>query len=438
MTNQFNRRTFLKTASLSTLGLGVLGTTFPSPALSQSANPSSKINIAHIGLAGMQGGFHLSGSASQNRIALCDIDDNYLEAVGKENPDAKRYNDYREMLADLEDQIDAVIITTPDHTHAVAAIDAMNRGIHCYCEKPLAHDIYQIRLMKKVAQEKKIITQMGTQIHAGDNYRRVVELIQAGAIGCVKDIHVWVGTVWGGTPATNDEVECPKNIHWDLWIGPAPKRPYQPCYFGGNWRSFWDFGNGGMGDMACHFLDLPFWALNLQYPLSSEANALQPADKDFAARDLIAKFEFPALEGTEPLTLTWYDGIQKPPMLKEIGLEDKSNGVLFIGTEGMLYSNYGQHALLPKNKFEGFEYPPQTIPASIGHHAEWIKAIQDGKDETTCKFDYSGRVAETAILGPIAYRCGQKLIYDAENMKVTNCDAAAALIKQEYHNGWNL
>ena len=440
--SRLNRRSFLKSVALSTAGFGLAATTgaFPAPAFSRDANANSKLNLAHVGVAGMQGPFHRGGIAKENRIGVCDVDEKFLEQYGAEMPNAKRYVDFREMYAELGDKLDGVVITTPDHTHAIAAIEAMKLGIAAYVEKPLAHDVYQIRQMQKIAREKNLATQMGTQIHAGDNYRRVVELVQSGAIGEIKRVDVWCGTVWGGKPRNTDKQEVPKGLHWDLWLGPAPVRDYNSCYFGGNWRSFWDFGNGGMGDMGCHFMDLVFWALGLKYPTTIEANAAEAADADYAPKDLQVKYEFPALPGSKsPLTVTWSDGARKPDSLKEYGLENYGNGVLFVGSEGAIYSNYSQHTILPKDKFAGFKAPNPTIPKSVGHHQEWIDAIKTGgRGETTCNFDYSGRLAETILLGPVAYRCGQKLVYDAENMKVTNCDKAAAFLKQAVRAGWEV
>ncbi len=429
-----DRRSFLKTMAAAGL---VSGVAFPAPGLARELNANSKLNLAHVGVAGMQGDFHRSSCAAENRVAICDVDENFLEKYGAEIPGAKRFVDFREMYDKMGDQIDAVVITTPDHTHAFAAVEAMKRGIAAYVEKPLAHDVYQIRQMRKIAREKNLATQMGTQIHALDNYRRVVEWVKSGVIGKIKRVDVWCGVVWGGKPRTNDAVDVPKGLHWDLWLGPAPVRPFQPCYLGGNWRSFWDFGNGGMGDMGCHFMDLVFWALDLQYPKTIVATGPEPADADYAPRDLHVEYEFAGVNGaSDPLVVTWSDGAVRPESLKEYGL-DKGNGILFIGEEGAIYSNYTERALLPVEKQKTFKEPEQSIPASIGHHNEWLKAVKTG-DATTCNFEYSGRVAETILLGPIAYRCGKKLEYDAEKVAATNCPEAAKYLKQDVREGWEV
>ena len=434
--SRINRRSFIKRAAASTVGLTVVST-FPCPGFARELNVNEKLNLAHVGLAGMQGTFHRNSCASENRVAICDVDKANLEKFGPEMPDAKQFVDFREMYAQMGDQIDAVVITTPDHTHAIAAIEAMKLGIAPYVEKPLAHDIYQIRKMQKLAKEKNLASQMGTQIHAGDNYRRVVELVRAGVVGEISRIDVWCGVVWGGKPRTNDDVETPKTLDWNLWLGPAKVRPYQPCYFGGNWRSFWDFGNGGMGDMGCHFMDLPFWALGLTLPQTIEASAPKPVDEDFAGRDLHVEYVFPGVKGTtDKLQVSWSDGDARPESLEKYDVKE-GNGVLFIGEEGAIYSNYTSHRVIFNDKNKEYSTPAQSIPASVGHHREWLDAIKKGSTDTTCNFAYSGRVAETILLGPISYRLGQKLEYDAEKATVTNCDASK-LLRQEVRDGWDV
>ena len=430
------RRVFLKKTATVTLGLGLTGT-FPVPGYSKIKGVNGKLNIAQVGVSGMQGNFHLSETASEHRFALCDVDTALLDPVCEANPDAKRFIDWRDMLDEVGDQIDAIIVSTPDHTHAPVSCAAMRRGIHCYCEKPLAHTVSEVRTMQKLAKERNLVTQMGTQIHAGSNYRRVVEQIRAGVIGQISEIHVWVSTVWGGSPATNDNIAPPTTLNWDLWIGGAPMRKYQPCYFGGNWRSFWDFGNGAMGDMACHFMDLPFWALGLTYPQTIEPSHLAAADPDFAPKDLSVRYTFKQKNGY-PLTLTWYDGARRPPILPALNLSDKNSGVLFLGTEGAIWSNYFSHMILPPGK-EPIE-SVDTIPESIGHHAEWIEAIKrgDSTEATTCNFEYSGRLAETVLLGPLSYRCNERLEYDSEKMEATNCPRATQYLNAVYREGWGL
>ncbi|MBQ9371444.1 MAG: Gfo/Idh/MocA family oxidoreductase [Thermoguttaceae bacterium] len=440
----YTRREALKLASLSLGSSALLATGFPSPSIGQEGGVLSKINIAHVGIA-RQGAFSLEGCSGENQIALCDVNKSYLEREKERRPNAKLYQDFRVMLDEMGEQLDAIVVATPDHTHAVVAIAGMKRGLHCYSEKPLGHDLYQIRQMRKTALEKNLVTQMGTQIHALDNYRRVVELVQSGAIGKVTDVKVWCQNRYIAAPKPTEPVQCPADLDWDLWLGPAAERPYDPRLCPGTWRSFWDFGNGAMGDMACHYLDLPYWALGLDKtdPISVETTSPNPVDAETCGYDLTAKYVFaPLKEGDEPLTLSWQDGQARPECLKEFELERFGAGVLFFGTDGILFSNYDEHALLPKSKFEGFTPPPRTIPKSLGHHAEWIDAIKRGKGasetSTTCRFEYSGKIAETVLLGCFAYRCGKKLEYDAATMKATNCPEADKYFKQYSRPGWEV
>ena len=435
------RREFIKRTGLG-LGAGLASlSAFPAPSLAEDRSPSSKINIAHVGIA-RQGAFSMDGCKGENQIALCDANSDYLDAAKEKHPNAKLFSDFREMLDQMGAKLDAIVVATPDHTHAIVAISGMKLGLHCYSEKPLGHDLYQIRQMRKIAKEKNLVTQMGTQIHAGDNYRRVVELIQAGAIGTVKDVKVWCANRYIGKPKPTEKTPCPPNINW---LGPAAERDYDPRLIPGTWRHYWDFGNGAMGDMGCHYIDLPYWALGLDKyaPISVETTSPNPLDEERCGYDLTAKYVFPAQPGAkEPLTLSWQDGEAKPECLKEYGLEKVGAGVLFFGSDGILFSTYTEHALLPKDKFEGFEPPKQTIPKSLGHHAEWIDAIKNGKGceegSTTCRFEYSGKIAETELLGCFSYRCGQKLEYDAEKMVATNCPKASEYFKQYCRPGWEV
>ncbi len=444
------RRTFVKQITA-----GALLGAFPVPLLAASRSPSEKLNIGHIGVGGMMGSFHLAGTNKENQIAVCDIDERILDPVCAQVPQAKRYIDWREMLDELGDKLDGIVITTPDHTHAPIACTAMNKGIHCYCEKPLAHDVWQVRQMQKIAKEKNLVTQMGTQVHASSNYRRVLEIIRSGVLGKIKDVQAWVAVIWGGKPASRDKIEIPSKLHWDLWLGPAPVRPYQPCYLSGNpesydalrsdidvpetcwlsgnWRSFWDFGSGGMGDMACHLMDLAFWALDLGYPKTIETTSPAPPNSDFAGRDLSTQYLFETKDG--PLTMSWHDGNARPKILRKYGIDNRKYGILFIGEFGALYVNYTEHFLLPKNKFNDFQPPKDKIPESPGHHAEWLTAIRRG-EKTSCDFDYSGRLSEAVLLALASYRCGKKFNYDPKTMSVVNCPEADQYLRQSCRKGW--
>jgi predicted dehydrogenase len=348
-------------------------------------------------------------------------------------PQAARYRDFRRML-EKETRLDAVVISTPDHTHVPAAVMAMKLGLHCYCEKPLSHTVYEARVAARVAAENKVVTQLGTQIHAGDNYRRAVEIVQAGTLGPVREVHVWVGTQWGGGDRPSETPPVPDHLDWDLWLGPAPERSYHSTYVPYYWRRWWDFGNGALGDMGCHYMDLAFWALGLRHPTTIEADG-PPVHPETAPLGVTVRYEYPARGDQPAVNLTWYDGDRNPKELH--GHKMPGAGVLFVGEKGMLFSDYGSHRLLPESEFEGFEPPEPTIPSSIGHHREWIEACKTG-GETTCNFDYSGALTEAVLLGVVSYRAGKRLEWDAANLKATNCPEADEYLRREYRKGWTL
>ncbi len=428
--NHLTRRDFLRTSAAA--GVATLAV----PALVHAKSPNAKLNVAVIGPCGRGEAQLEAAGAMENVVAVCDIDDNNLAAVARRYPKAKAYVDFRKMLAEMEKSIDAVMVSTPDHTHAPAAAMAMRLGKHCYCEKPLTHSVYETRALARIAKEKKLVTQMGTQIHAEDNYRRVVELIQSDAIGPVTEVLVWCDRDWGGGTRPKETPAVPKNIHWDEWIGPAPFRPYHPCYLPVNWRRWWDFGNGTLGDMACHTMDLAFWALKLRYPTTIEAEG-PPVDAEGCGHKLTVHYEYPARGEMPPVKVTWYDGDNPPPFSVSRLIPVGGLGVLFIGKEGMLRADYGSRTLYPEKKFKGFKTPPQTIPSSIGHHKEFFEACKSG-GPTTCNFDYSGALTEAVLLGTVAYRVGKKLEWDAVNLKATNCPEAERYLRPHYRGGWSL
>ena len=344
------------------------------------AVPTEKLNLAAIGVGG-QGGWDLDQCASQNIVALCDVDERRAARAFNRYPKAKRYRDFRKMLDEMDKEIDAVVVGTPDHTHAPAAVRAMNLGKHCYCEKPLAHSVHEVQTMMALAAKNKLATQMGTQIHAGDNYRRVVELVQTGAIGSITEVHVWHPVSYGGGDRPKETPPVPAGLDWDLWIGPAPFRPYNPCYCPGAWRSWWDFGTGGLGDFGCHYMDLPYWALKLRHPTTVETKG-PPIHPERTSPGLIVRYEFPARGDLPPVKMTWYDGGKRPSFLVERQIPAWGAAVLFIGAKGMLIADYGRHVLLPEAQYADSKRPPQAIPRSIGHHAEWIRACKSGAPTT--------------------------------------------------------
>jgi len=429
-----NRRDFLKTATLATAGFYVSG----APA-AESDSPNEKLNIGIIGVSG-RGRANTNGVRTENIAALCDIDENNLASAAAKFPKAKTYIDWRK-LVDQKD-LDAVVVSTADQVHALANCWAMRRELSVYSEKPLAHSVHEARTVREtyMKHKDKIATQMGTQIHAGDNFRRVVELIQAGAIGTVLEAHAWCGRRGPGGGLPQGEHPVPKHLHWDLWLGPAPFRPYNKSYLPGNltWNRWWDFGNGTLGDMGSHVIDLPFWALKLRQPLTIEAKGdPTPASPHTNAKWMVIKWEHPATTDRPALPLTWYDGIQRPESPPGQNLSKWGLGMLFKGEKGTLIADYGRHILLPEDKFKDFKRPEPSIPKSRGHHAEWIHACKTG-EPTTCNFDYSGMLIEHNLLGNVSYRAGKKLTWDPENLKATNCPEADKFIRREYRDGWTL
>jgi predicted dehydrogenase len=449
-----SRRTAVKTLSAGLAGLsgGVFSGVTARPAL--AAN--DLLQIACIGVANRAavnvGG--VAAVAGAKIVAMCDVDDTFLarqtkpqvvtvkegdKEVTKETParfpDVRTYSDYRELIEKEVGKVDAVVVSTADHHHAPASLRAIRKKMHVYCEKPLAHTVAEARLVAEEAAKAGVATQMGTQMHAGDNYRRVVEIIRAGAIGPVTEVHVWVSKAWGGGKRPEGGQAPPATLHWDLWLGPAAERPYAAgAYHPANWRRFWDFGNGTLGDMGCHYMDLPFWVLDLKYPTACEAEGPE-VDPETCPLGLVVRYDFPARGEQPPVKLTWHDGNRIP---KEVaGQKVPGNGVMFVGRDGMLFADYGGYRLFPAEKFAGFKPPPQSIPNSIGHYAEWIAACRDGTP-TTCHFGYSGPLSEAVLLGTVAYRVGERLEWDAAALKATNCPEADRLIRKPYRQGWEV
>jgi predicted dehydrogenase len=426
MKHSTTRRSFLQSTAAIAAGLYV------SDLRADDGNSANeKLNIGIVGPGG-RGWDNLQGVSSENIVAICDADFRRAQDAFSAFPAAARYSDVREML-EAETGLDAVVVSTPDHMHAHASIYAMRKGLHCYCEKPMAHSVWEARLMAGTAREYHVATQMGTQIHAENNYRRVVEIIQSGAIGDVHTVHVWVGKGWGGGERPTETPDIPEGLNWEAWLGPAPYRPYHPTYLPAEWRRWWDFGNGTLGDMGCHFMDLPFWALGLRHPTTAVAEG-PPVHPETAPLGMKVTWEFPR-ENKAPLVFTWADGDMIPSEMD--GHPMPGAGVYFVGDEGTMFADYGSYQLFPEEKFAGFTPPPETIPNSIGHHAEWIHACKTG-EPTTCNFDYSGALTETVLLGNVAYRVGKKIEWDAVNLEVTNAPEAAGLIRREYREGWEL
>ena len=429
MSTSFSRRTFLRTTSLAAAGAGLV---IPRLA-SQTPSANNKLNIAVIGVAN-QGAYNLGNVAHENIVALCDVDDTFLSAAAQKHPGAKTYNDYRRLID--QKGIDAILVATPDHTHAVATVAALKSGRHGYCEKPLTHTISECRAVREAAIKNKRITQIGTQIHAGSNYRRVVELVKSNVIGPISEVHVWVASSYGNMERPLDTPAIPAGLHYDLWLGPVPERPYHPSHVPFKWRNWWAYGGGSLGDFGCHFMDLPHWALDLREPISAEAEGPTPHPESTPGW-MIVRYEYPERKKLPSVKLTWYHGGKQPPMLTPEQAAKWKSGVLFVGEKGQIFSDYGSHALLPEKDWVGFQAPAPFIAESIGHHKEWILSCKTGQP-TTCNFDYSGALTEAALLGNVAFRVGKKINWDTKHLKAIGCPEADEFIQHHYRKGWKL
>ncbi len=417
--------------------------------------PSDKLNIACVGVGG-KGRSDIAAVSTENIIALCDVDDRQMKATlaaaMQRDPDyaarlqqAKKYRDFREMLHENADRIDAVTVSTPDHTHAVVAMTAMKLNKHVFVQKPLTRTVAEARLLLKTARERNLITQMGNQGHASEGARLINEWIADGAIGAVREVHVWTNRpIWPqGIPRPKGAPPVPGELDWNLWLGPAAYRPYHPAYVPFSWRGWWAFGSGALGDMGAHLFDQPYWALDLRYPETIHASSTPFTDEAFPVASTV-HYEFPARGDMPPVELTWYDGgiMPKRPELMEEGrrMGDWGGGVLFVGEEGMLMcSTYASNPrLVPEKLMRRYKRPPKTIPRSPGIHAEWIEAIKAGKKSTT-DFEYSARLTETMLLGNVAIRLQSKnrtLRYDGEKGEFTNMPEANRYLADVWRPGW--
>lgn len=446
MANQSSRRQFLN----ATIAVGA--SAFAAPAILRGQGLNEKLHVGVIGCGG-RGAGNLESVLGETVVALCDVNRNAVDYASGKAKGAKTFTDYRKMYDALQvGEYDAVVVSTTEHTHAFATLPALKAKKHVYCEKPLTHNVREARIITEAAKAAGVATQMGTQIHAGDNYRRVVELVQGGTIGAVSEVHVWVGRAWGlqspdEARAHGDIVSVqnrpegssplPPNLDWDLWLGPAPERPFHEVYFPGpKWYRWWDFGNGTMSDLGSHWIDLPFWAMNLDAPKTIEPFG-GPAHAELAPASMHVKYEYAARGDRGPLSLTWYQGTHKPDAWQKGTIPRWDSGVLFVGSTGQLLADYSRHQLLFGPNVNDFKRPPQTIAPSIGHHAEWIHACKTGAP-TTCHFGYAGPLTEANHLGNVAYRAGKKLEWDATNMKIPNAPEAEQYLGREYRKGWVL
>jgi len=449
-----SRRDFLKRSAaagaLTFTGCGLFNVV-PRHVLGGSGHtpPSETVYVASIG-AGGRAAWNIGQCrmAGGRIVALCDVDDEQSADMYKRSPDAVKYRDFRRML-DKEKGLDAVIVATPDHTHAVAAVAAMERGKHVYCEKPLAHSLHEVRRVTEAARKYKVATQLGNQGHSTRHIRLFCEWIQDGAIGDVTEVHaVYSGSYSriGHLDKLDEYHRVPSTLDWDLWLGPAPYRPFNPMYVPGSWRGWSQFGTGAIGDWACHVLDPVFWALDLKHPISVEADVgdydPEKHGETFPQRSTI-RFGFPARGDKPPVTVIWYEGGPQPPRPPELeeGRSLPEIGAVVVGDKGkIVYGSHGAEScrLIPESKMKAYQRPPKTIPRSPGHHAEWLEACKGGPPAGS-NFDYGGPLTETALLGNVAVRMkGEKLIWDGPNLTFTNEDKANEFIHGFYRHAWAL
>jgi len=450
-----NQRAKSKAESLSRRNLlkggAFAGISFIAPGLLGSpVGPNDRIRLAFVGVAG-RGWANIGGLSRGNEVvALCDVDWRRTGKAFKRFPAAKRYWDFRKMFDELESKIDAVVVSTPDHTHAVATIAAIQRGKHVYCEKPLAHSIYEVRALMKAAREKGVVTQLGNQGHSFDDIRKLVEWVRAGAIGEVHTVHAACNAVHcriSLLPRRAEKHKVPKGLNWDLWLGPAHYRPYNPMYLPGSWRGWRPFGTGTIGDWVCHVVDPAFWALDLGYPESVEAIKLKDFDPvkhaDTFPRGSIIKYEFPGGAKRRRVTLYWYSGEERIPRPKELEphRNPPSTGAILLGTKGALM--HGSHGaagvrLIPEKRMREFQPPPPTIPRVRNHYWDFLRAIREGR-KAGSDFSYGGPLTEIALLGIISMNFpGKKLIWDGEKGRFKNCEEANRYINPPYREGWSL
>jgi predicted dehydrogenase len=431
---QLSRRDFLGTVATATVF-----TIVPRYVLGGGGHtpPSEKLNIALVGVGG-KGRSNTRNLSSENIVALCDVDEKRAAETFEKFPKAKKYHDFRKMLEKEGKNIDAVVVTTPDHTHAAISMAAMQTGKHVYCEKPLTHTISEARLLAKTAREAKLATQMGNSGQASEEVRLLCEWIWDGAIGPVREVHKWTDRPVDYWPQGIDRPKqtplVPTTLDWDLWLGPAPYRPYNPAYVPFTWRGWWDFGTGALGDMGCHGFDPIFRALKLGHPISVEATSTPVFAETYPLASVV-RYKFPARGDMPPVELTWYDGGLKPAIPDELepGRKFGKRGVIYIGDKGKMMNG----RIIPEKKMQEYEKPPKTLPRSAGHYKEWVEACKGGKPAGS-NFDFAALVTEVVLLGNIALRTGEKLYWDGPSMEITNVPEANQYLQTEYRQGWRL
>jgi len=465
MSTKKTRREFLKKTLYAGAGMWVVGNAgcaaFQMGPRPRRISPNEMMGIAGIGAGGKGSSDIEDASKGNNVVALCDVDDVSAAKTFEKFPQARKYRDFRKMLEEMDKQIDAVTISTPDHQHYVATITAMKMGKHVYTQKPLTHDVWEARMLTRAAKKYPVVTQMGNQGTAEDGLREAVEVVQSGAIGPVREVHVWTNRpIWPqGIKRPTDTPPVPATLDWDLWLGTAPYRPYHSApspkdpkkmegtYNPFRWRGWWDFGTGALGDMACHTANMAFMACKLGYPTSIEAECSKDINDETYPTWSIIRYEFPARGKMPALRWTWYDGgASKPAKAVEAirklvpGKEIPGSGSIIVGDKGTLFSpnDYGAKCvLLPEEKFKGYKPPTPRLSRAHGKHCEeWLNACK-GQGKTVSNFGYAGPLTETVVLGCVALKVGQKILWDGPNMKITNCPEANNYLRREYRKGWD-
>lgn len=439
--DSLSRRDFLGTASVATLGAMVV----PRHVLGGPGYqaPSDTLNIACVGAGGM-GGSNLRNVESENIVALCDIDWKKSEEVFNRYPKAARYYDYRAMLDEMADEIDAIIVATPDHTHAIVSNRAMKMGKHVYIQKPLTHSVHEARVLRQTAEETGVVTQMGNQGHSHDDARLVNEWIRGDVIGTVREVHVWTDRAAGwwpqGVEAPATPEPLPSHVNWDLFLGPAPYRQYNSAFHPFAWRGWVDYGTGALGDMGAHLMDHPVWALELGYPSTVECNSTPFNGVSYPLASLV-NYSFPR-EGEDPLPMTWYDGGLKPPKPPEMSDDEElpAGGVLYIGDDGkLIHETYGRNPrVLPAERMEDArDVEPMFPRVAVSHEMNWVQACK-GQGEAVCPLSYAAPLTETMLLGVVALKAGSKIEWDGEAGRVTNVPEANEHLHRSYRAGWTL
>ena len=449
------RRNFLKTSTAAATSAFAFNIG-PSGLFGANA-PSNKLNIAGIGIGGMGMG-NLRGCMNENIVALCDVDSGpHTAAARKKFPKARQFEDYRVMFDKMDKDIDAVIVATPDHTHAVITMEAMQRGKHVYCQKPLTHTIYEARKIAEAAKKYGVVTQMGNQGHSSVQTRMLKEWLEDGAIGDVKEVFGWTDRPVGGNPwsdfavkgRSKDTPPIPDTLNWDLWLGPVAHRPYHPDYVPTKWRAWQDFGTGALGDMGCHILDPAFWALDLGAPESVQATSThwqEEISSETYPRASIIRFQFPARGNRPPVKLTWSDGRLLPPIPEvfEPGKKLPASGAILVGDKGcIMHGSHGASGLriVPDVQMRAYKRPEEKYPRvgkGVRHEQDWIIACKDGR--ACCSpFEYGAALTEMALLGMVAIKRPNELLkWDTKALKFTNSDKANELVHINYRDGWKL